>query len=128
MEFICRLLTPKSFGVFLLLKDEDSCEITEDKLLLCNWGLPDAVLGQYHKRGIEKMFHWQAECLCVPNVLCKYFSVLASVSNVLCLYLSILLFIFWKLNVPTYLATDFNNQYDLRIWKLFPVNTFRKLD
>ncbi|XP_033740640.1 LOW QUALITY PROTEIN: DNA polymerase theta-like [Pecten maximus] len=40
-----------------------------DRLVLANWGLPDTVLKQYHRRGIITMFDWQAECLCTENVL-----------------------------------------------------------
>ncbi|XP_056015539.1 DNA polymerase theta-like [Ostrea edulis] len=40
-----------------------------DKLLLSNWGLPETVLKQYKDKGITSMFHWQAECLCLPGVL-----------------------------------------------------------
>ncbi|XP_062620257.1 DNA polymerase theta-like, partial [Saccostrea cucullata] len=43
--------------------------LTEDKLLLSNWGLPDPVLKQYTDKGITSMFSWQAECLCLPGVL-----------------------------------------------------------
>lgn len=41
----------------------------KNNLLLSNWGLPDAVLAQYSRRGIMKMFEWQAECLQLPTVL-----------------------------------------------------------
>ncbi|XP_076974314.1 DNA polymerase theta isoform X2 [Tamandua tetradactyla] len=40
-----------------------------DKLLLANWGLPQAVLEKYHSFGVQKMFDWQAECLLLGQVL-----------------------------------------------------------
>uniref|UniRef100_A0A670JQ90 DNA polymerase theta n=1 Tax=Podarcis muralis TaxID=64176 RepID=A0A670JQ90_PODMU len=40
-----------------------------DKLLLANWGLPQAVLDKYHGLGVVRMFQWQAECLMVGQVL-----------------------------------------------------------
>ncbi|XP_058151735.1 DNA polymerase theta [Dasypus novemcinctus] len=40
-----------------------------DKLLLANWGLPEAVLEKYHSFGVQKMFEWQAECLLLGQVL-----------------------------------------------------------
>jgi DNA polymerase theta len=40
-----------------------------NNLLLSRWGLPNMVLAQYTKRGIVKMFEWQAECLRLPTVL-----------------------------------------------------------
>ena len=52
-------------GSFLTTPSKDR----SDNLLLSNWGLPDTVLAQYHRRGIVKMFNWQAECLQLPNVL-----------------------------------------------------------
>ena len=36
---------------------------------LSYWGLPDCILKQYEKIGIETMFEWQADCLCTGNVL-----------------------------------------------------------
>ncbi|XP_004642292.1 DNA polymerase theta [Octodon degus] len=40
-----------------------------DKLLLANWGLPEAVLQKYYSFGVRKMFEWQAECLLLGQVL-----------------------------------------------------------
>ncbi|XP_050770857.1 DNA polymerase theta [Gymnogyps californianus] len=40
-----------------------------DKLLLASWGLPKAVLEQYHSLGVVQMFEWQAECLLLGQVL-----------------------------------------------------------
>ncbi|XP_041351343.1 DNA polymerase theta-like [Gigantopelta aegis] len=39
------------------------------RLLLSSWGLPEPVLKQYNSMGITQMFEWQAECLCIGNVL-----------------------------------------------------------
>ena len=41
----------------------------EDILSLSNWGLPECVLRNYKKNGIEKMFPWQQECLFTGKVL-----------------------------------------------------------
>nr|XP_039271049.1 DNA polymerase theta-like [Styela clava] len=41
----------------------------ESKLQLKNWGLPQCVLDQYNKNGLESMFQWQAECLSINGVL-----------------------------------------------------------
>jgi hypothetical protein len=49
----------------------DDGVLSEDKLLLSNWGLPKPVLKQYKDKGITSMFHWQAECLCLPGILGK---------------------------------------------------------
>uniref|UniRef100_A0A4W3GYT0 DNA polymerase theta n=1 Tax=Callorhinchus milii TaxID=7868 RepID=A0A4W3GYT0_CALMI len=40
-----------------------------EKLLLCNWGLPRAVLEKYRSLGVVSIFEWQAECLTQPGVL-----------------------------------------------------------
>ncbi|KAM8880408.1 DNA polymerase theta isoform 2-T2 [Spinachia spinachia] len=40
-----------------------------EKLLLCNWGLPKAVLECYQKHGVTHMFEWQAQCLAVGKAL-----------------------------------------------------------
>lgn len=40
-----------------------------EKLLLCNWGLPKAVLACYQKHGVTHMFEWQAQCLAVGQAL-----------------------------------------------------------
>ncbi|XP_055481039.1 DNA polymerase theta [Psammomys obesus] len=40
-----------------------------DRLLLANWGLPEAVLEKYQSFGVKKMFEWQAECLLLGQVL-----------------------------------------------------------
>lgn len=41
----------------------------DEKLLLSSWGLPKAVLERYHKHRVTHMFEWQAQCLCVGQVL-----------------------------------------------------------
>ncbi|GAB1609930.1 hypothetical protein Ahia01_001278900, partial [Argonauta hians] len=33
------------------------------RLLLSNWGLPEAILQRYHLLGVHHMFQWQADCL-----------------------------------------------------------------
>lgn len=33
------------------------------------WSLPDAVVREYEKKGVKRMFQWQVECLCNPKVL-----------------------------------------------------------
>ncbi|XP_067676390.1 DNA polymerase theta-like [Haliotis asinina] len=43
--------------------------VDPSQLLLSAWGLPDAVLTQYHRLGVRQMFEWQAQCLCTGNVL-----------------------------------------------------------
>ncbi|XP_037326928.2 DNA polymerase theta [Pungitius pungitius] len=40
-----------------------------EKLLLCNWGLPKAVLACYQKHGVTHMFEWQAQCLAAGQAL-----------------------------------------------------------
>lgn len=40
-----------------------------DSLLMSSWGLPEAVLNQYHMMGIKEMFPWQAQCLKKGQVL-----------------------------------------------------------
>lgn len=52
-------------GSFLTTPSKDG----SNNLLLSNWGLPDTVLAQYSRRGIVKIFEWQAKCLQLPNVL-----------------------------------------------------------
>ncbi|XP_047120493.1 DNA polymerase theta [Schistocerca piceifrons] len=42
---------------------------TQEKQDLKSWGLPEAVLKEYHSAGVKSMFSWQVECLCSPNVL-----------------------------------------------------------
>lgn len=37
--------------------------------LLDDWGLPPLVINWYKKKGISKLFDWQAECLCKNDVL-----------------------------------------------------------
>ncbi|XP_021338869.1 DNA polymerase theta-like isoform X1 [Mizuhopecten yessoensis] len=64
--------TPDLTGIALKTKTKSGTEMSTegtDRLVLANWGLPDTVLNQYHKRGITTMFDWQAECLCTENVL-----------------------------------------------------------
>lgn len=41
----------------------------DEKLLLSSWGLPKPVLERYHKHRVTHMFEWQAQCLCVGQVL-----------------------------------------------------------
>lgn len=41
----------------------------DEKLLLSSWGLPKPVLERYQKHGVTHMFEWQAQCLCVGQVL-----------------------------------------------------------
>ncbi|XP_071114847.1 DNA polymerase theta-like [Haliotis cracherodii] len=43
--------------------------VDPSQLLLSAWGLPDAVLRQYHRVGVRQMFEWQAQCLCTGHVL-----------------------------------------------------------
>ena len=47
------------------------CEMYIFRLLLSSWGLPREVLVKYAEAGIERMFEWQADCLCTGNVLGK---------------------------------------------------------
>lgn len=42
---------------------------TQERLQLRSWGLPDSVLKQYERNGVQSMFPWQAECLGVGKVL-----------------------------------------------------------
>lgn len=44
------------------------------RLLLSSWGLPSEVLANYHQLGIDRMFEWQADCLCIGNVLGNHFN------------------------------------------------------
>lgn len=39
---------------------------------LKKWNLPECVLQQYAKNGLEYMFQWQAECLSLDGVLGKW--------------------------------------------------------
>ncbi|XP_062599884.1 DNA polymerase theta-like, partial [Saccostrea cucullata] len=64
--------------------------LTEDKLLLSNWGLPEPVLKQYTDKGITSMFSWQAECLCLPGVLGGDNLVYSAPTVILQSYLSLL--------------------------------------
>lgn len=41
----------------------------DEKLLLSSWGLPKPVLERYQKHRVTHMFEWQAQCLCVGQVL-----------------------------------------------------------
>lgn len=41
----------------------------DEKLLLSSWGLPKPVLQRYQKHRVTHMFDWQAQCLCVGQVL-----------------------------------------------------------
>lgn len=50
-------------------KEDSSLLLTQQKLKLDTWGLPQSILRQYAKRGITEMFPWQVECLCCPRVL-----------------------------------------------------------
>lgn len=50
-------------------KNEDEPTRTQQRCALSSWDLPEAVLEKYRSRGMESMFHWQAECLNNPKVL-----------------------------------------------------------
>jgi CRISPR/Cas system-associated endonuclease/helicase Cas3 len=36
---------------------------TKNLEYISNWNLPDSVVNEYRKKGVEKMFQWQTECL-----------------------------------------------------------------
>ncbi|KAL1475138.1 hypothetical protein MTO96_037503, partial [Rhipicephalus appendiculatus] len=44
-------------------------EDSEDSLDLSQWGLPAEVVAGYARRGVQRMFPWQLECLRTGNVL-----------------------------------------------------------
>lgn len=46
-------------------------ESREDPLLLSSWGLPEEVVRAYRRRGLERMFPWQLECLQTKGVLSR---------------------------------------------------------
>jgi DNA polymerase theta len=44
-------------------------DTTKNLRLISNWGLPQTVLQEYKKKGIEEMFEWQSDCLQNTRVL-----------------------------------------------------------
>ena len=62
--------TPKSKSKnFEILSLSNNSLNSQEKLELCNWGLPHSVLNQYHQNGIHSMFQWQVDCLSSGQVL-----------------------------------------------------------
>ena len=55
-----------SILIITVLDKGEICD-GDARLELGNWGLPEAVLRQYHDKGITTMFKWQAECLCTAK-------------------------------------------------------------
>ena len=70
--YLCSITSPKksekSVGE-IKTGGNSSPRISPDRCQLSSWGLPESVLKQYEKIGINTMFEWQAECLCTGNVL-----------------------------------------------------------
>lgn len=50
---------------------KENTEISTNLALqnISNWGLPESVINQYKKKGIDMMFEWQSECLSNKKVL-----------------------------------------------------------
>lgn len=44
-------------------------DTTKDLALISNWGLPISTVNEYHRKGVNKMFVWQTECLFNPKVI-----------------------------------------------------------
>lgn len=44
-------------------------DITKDLNLITSWGLPQSTVNEYQRKGIERIFDWQSECLQNPKVL-----------------------------------------------------------
>ncbi|XP_054286731.1 DNA polymerase theta-like [Macrosteles quadrilineatus] len=52
--------------------EDKTCDrslLTQEKQCLISWGLPTTIIEKYSKKGIEKMFPWQVECLLCEGVL-----------------------------------------------------------
>lgn len=47
-----------------------SCKL--DIRNLSEWGCSGSIIREYTKKGIQKMFEWQAECLSIPKVIFKF--------------------------------------------------------
>jgi superfamily II RNA helicase len=45
----------------------DMTSISPTMLMLSSWGIPQTIISAYRKRGIEKLFPWQVECLMIDN-------------------------------------------------------------
>lgn len=44
-------------------------DTTKDLSFISNWGLPVSTVNEYSRKGIDKLFQWQTECLTNPKVL-----------------------------------------------------------
>lgn len=44
-------------------------DTTKDLTYICNWGLPLSTVNEYNRKGVDKIFDWQHECLVNNKVL-----------------------------------------------------------
>lgn len=44
-------------------------DITKDLNLISSWNLPQSTVNEYMRKGVERIFDWQSECLQNPKVL-----------------------------------------------------------
>ncbi|KAL1476734.1 hypothetical protein MTO96_036286 [Rhipicephalus appendiculatus] len=60
---------PLESGLSPITRASCAEEDSEDSLDLSQWGLPAEVVAGYARRGVQRMFPWQLECLRTGNVL-----------------------------------------------------------
>lgn len=44
-------------------------DTTKDLTLITSWNLPQSTVNEYKRKGVERIFDWQSECLQNPKVL-----------------------------------------------------------